>query len=178
MRSLLIPFLLALAATPAQSQSYERAIALSPSAYSDQDGGPQDDRDPRDGLQLGPRDGSYGRNDGGWERPDRNADQGAYGSSYRQYQGPYGYRPPPRRRYRHAPAPVSRYAGFGNPVYYDDGMIRTGRDYPAGTVGLASGQPARPQVCTVRRSYYDAHQDRYRTVRRRVPCAQERYEEE
>ncbi|MES2341754.1 MAG: hypothetical protein V4597_08750 [Pseudomonadota bacterium] len=157
MRTLLISTLLALAATPVLAQSYEHAISQAP-AY---------DRDAGHGDRGDRRDDGYGRDDraprGGYQ------DQGAYG----QYDRP----PPPRRR--PAPAPVSRYAGFGNPVYYDDGMIRTGRDYPAGTVGLAYGPQGRPQVCTVRRSYYDADQGRYRVVRRRVPCAgQGRYEEE
>lgn len=163
MRTLLISTLLALAATPVLAQSYEHAISQSP-AY--------DDRDPGYGDRRGPRDDGYQRDDRAPpDQADRDQDQGAYG----QYDRP----PPPRRRHRSAAAPVSRYAGFGNPVHYDDGMIRTGRDYPAGTVGLAYGPQARPQVCTVRRSYYDADQGRYRVVRRRVPCAgQGRYEEE
>lgn len=176
MRTLLISAtLLALAgATPVLAQSYAHAI----SPYEDQRDGRYDPRqDGRDSRQAyDPRGQAH---EGGGARPGyQNSSSGrdAYGD-----QGAY-WRDDHRRARRHhhrQAGVISRYAGFGNPVYYDDGMIRTGRDWPAGTVGLAHGVQARPQVCTVRRSYYDAHQDRYRVTRRRVPCAgQARYEEE
>lgn len=145
MRSLLITAtLLALAsAAPALAQSYAHAT----SQYDDRDDShdPQESRhnerqDNRYDDRQGPRydrgraydgrgaapGGDYGYRDNG---------RGAYGDqgSYQQDR----YRPAPRRHHRRARASaVSRYTAAGRPVYYNDGMIRTGRDYPAGTVGL------------------------------------------
>lgn len=123
MRTLLISAtLLALAgAAPAMAQSYSHAI----SSYDDR----QDDRlDSRYDDRQGPVDPRSQAYDG------RGV---ASGGDYRG-QDAYSqesYRPAPRRHHRRAKAAVSRYTASGRPVYYDDGMIRTGRDFPAGTVG-------------------------------------------
>ncbi|MES2724204.1 MAG: hypothetical protein V4656_13710 [Pseudomonadota bacterium] len=142
MRSLLITAtLLALAsAAPALAQSYAHAT----SQYDDRDDsrGPQERRyDERQDNRYDDRQGSrYDRGeayDGRGAAPGggyRDNGQDAYGD-----QGAYqqAYRPAPRRHHRRArAAAVSRYTPSGRPVYYNDGMIRTGRDYPAGTVGL------------------------------------------
>ncbi len=39
------------------------------------------------------------------------------------------------RKFRRPAPAVSRYRAPGRPVYYNDGMIRTGVDWPFGTVG-------------------------------------------
>lgn len=176
MRTLLISAtLLALVGvTPVLAQSYAHATSQYDDRQEDRQDSGYDDRQapqPRGGQAYDGRGaasgGYYGYQD---------ADPRAYRHDAYRHDG---YRPAPRRRHRAASAPVSRYAGFGNPVYYDDGMIRTGRDYPVGTVGLAYGRQERPQICTVRRTYYDADQGRYRVTRRRVPCAEQGlYEEE
>ena len=143
MRSLLIPaILLALAsAAPALAQSYAHAT----SQYDDRDdsGDPQGARsDERQDNRYDDRQSS--RDDRGQAYDGRGAAPG--GGGYRDSgqdaygdQGAYqqAYRPAPRRHHRRArAAAVSRYTASGRPVYYNDGMIRTGRDYPAGTVGL------------------------------------------
>ncbi|MDO8802647.1 hypothetical protein [Phenylobacterium sp.] len=123
MRTLLIPAtLLALAcATTASAQSYSRAIDP-----SDRGGQPY----PTD---RAPRDDGY-RQPGATPLDDRYAQQDGYPQdAYRQQPA---YRRPLGKKYRRAQAAVSRYSAPGRPVYYNDGMIRTGRDYPAGTVGL------------------------------------------
>ncbi|MDO8322240.1 MAG: hypothetical protein Q7T23_04800 [Phenylobacterium sp.] len=145
MRSLLITAtLLALAsAAPALAQSYAHAT----SQYDDRD----DSRDPQETRHDERQDNRYDDREG--SRYDRGqaydgrgaAPGGDYG--YRDNgrgadgdQGAYQqdrYRPASRRHHRRARgAAVSRYTAAGRPVYYNDGMIRTGRDYPAGTVGL------------------------------------------
>lgn len=132
MRTLLITAtLLTLAgATPVLAQSYAHAT----SQYDDRQDGRYDDRqgpgyDRRgqayDGRGAAPG-GRYGYQDNG---------QGAYGDqgAYPQHR----HRSAARRHHRRAKAAaVSRYTASGRPVYYNDGMIRTGRDYPPGTVGL------------------------------------------
>ncbi|MFZ3007571.1 MAG: hypothetical protein WA047_15495 [Phenylobacterium sp.] len=127
MRTLLISAtLLALAcATPAAAQSYRDAI--SPSDRGQDSRG--DDRDPdRQGSAYDGRGAAPGGGDG-YQDGSRDAygDQGAYRQD--------SYRPAPRRKARRAKTAVSRYTAAGRPVYYNDGMIRTGRDFPAGTVG-------------------------------------------
>ena len=109
MRTLLIPAtLLVLAcATAASAQSYSRAIDP-----SDRGGQPY----PTD---RAPRDDRYAQQD--VDQQDAHPQQPAYR--------------PVRKKHRRAKAAVSRYSAPGRPVYYNDGMIRTGRDYPAGTVG-------------------------------------------
>ncbi|MDP2011427.1 MAG: hypothetical protein Q8K11_14745 [Phenylobacterium sp.] len=147
MRSLLITAtLLALAsAAPALAQSYAHAT----SQYDDRD----DSRDPQESRHDERQDNRYddrqgSRHDRGQAYDGRGAAPGGgYGYGYRDNgQGAYGdqdayqqdrYRPASRRHHRRARASaVSRYTAAGRPVYYNDGMIRTGRDYPAGTVGL------------------------------------------
>lgn len=149
MRSLLITAtLLALAsAAPALAQSYAHAT----SQYDDRD----DSRDPQESRHDERQDNRYddrqgSRHDRGQAYDGRRAAPGGgygYGYGYRDNgQGAYGdqdayqqdrYRPASRRHHRRARASaVSRYTAAGRPVYYNDGMIRTGRDYPAGTVGL------------------------------------------
>ncbi|WP_340646613.1 hypothetical protein [Phenylobacterium sp.] len=136
MRNLLISAtLLALAgATPVLAQSYAHAT----SQYDDR----QDDRrDSRHDERQAPQ--SYDRGDQAYDGRGaapgggygyQEAPQEAYGAqgAYRQD----AYRPAPRRKLRRKAAAVSRYTPSGRPVYYNDGMIRTGRDFPAGTVGL------------------------------------------
>ena len=141
MRSLLITAtLLALAsAAPALAQSYAHATSQdddrdysrgsqesgSDNRYDDRQGSRYDRGQADDGRGAAPG-GDYGYQDNG---QDAYGDQGAYQQDR--------YRPAPRRHHRRArAAAVSRYTASGRPVYYNDGMIRTGRDYPAGTVGL------------------------------------------
>lgn len=132
MRILLISAtLLALAgATPVLAQSYAHAT----SQYDDRQDARQDSRyDDRQASQAGQAYDGRGAAPGG-DYGYQDAGQGAYGD-----QGAYqqdSYRPAPRRHHRRAKAAVSRYTAAGRPVYYNDGMIRTGRDFPAGTVGL------------------------------------------
>lgn len=108
MRTLLISAtLLALAgATPALAQSYRDAIS------------------PHDRSQDRRYDASQAQSS--QDGQDAYRDRGAQDS----------YLPAPRRKARRATAAVSRYTPAGQPVYYNDGMIRTGRDFPPGTVGL------------------------------------------
>lgn len=136
MRTLLIPAtLLALAcATAASAQSYRDAISTSDRQDSRQaQDGRRDSRYDRQSYdQGGPAyDGRGAAPGGGYgyqgDPRDAYGDQGAYPQE--------NYRPAPRR-HRPAQAAVSRYTASGRPVYYNDGMIRTGRDWPAGTVGL------------------------------------------
>lgn len=130
MRTLLIPAtLLALAcATAASAQSYSRAIDPSDRGRSSQvyptDRAPQDDGY---GRGAAPQDDRYAQQDG-YRQQDSYLQQGAYPQAqvYRLA----------RKKHRRAKAAVSRYSSPGRPVYYNDGMIRTGRDFPAGTVGL------------------------------------------
>lgn len=76
-----------------------------------------------------------------------------------------------------------RYGGYGAPygvrraVAYNDGYIRSGRDWPrASRYGArrydeAYGRYAAPGYrCTVRHVYYDADLDRYTVVHRPAPC--------
>ncbi|MBR7621406.1 hypothetical protein JKL49_18580 [Phenylobacterium sp. 20VBR1] len=133
MRTLLISAtLLALAgATPVLAQSYAHATSQyddrQDSRYEDRQAPQSFDRGGQayDGRGAAPG-GDYGYQDAGQGGGYR--DQGAY----RQDR----YRPAPRHHHRRASAAVSRYTASGRPVYYNDGMIRTGRDFPAGTVGL------------------------------------------
>ncbi len=136
MRTLLISAtLLALAgATPAPAQSYAHATSQYDDRQDERRDSRYDDRqapqsyDPHgqayDGRGAAPG-GDYGYQDAG---QGSYRDQGAYRQD--------SYRPAPRRHHRRAKAAVSRYTASGRPVYYNDGMIRTGRDFPAGTVGL------------------------------------------
>ncbi len=62
-------------------------------------------------------------------------------------------------------------------VPYDDGYIRSGRDWPRPAAygerrgDEAYGRYAAPGYrCTVRHVYYDADRDRYTVVHRPVPC--------
>lgn len=124
MRTLLITAtLLALAgAAPAFAQSYRDAISPYDRGQDGRYGAPSYD-------QGGPAyDGRGPAPGGGYGYPDSYGDQGAYPQD--------SYRPAPRRHHRRKAAAVSRYTPSGRPVYYNDGMIRTGRDFPAGTVGL------------------------------------------
>ncbi len=130
MRTLLISAtLLALAcAAPAAAQSYRDAISP-----SDRQDSRYDDRqaaDPRSGPAYDGRGAAPG---GGYGYQDSDPRQAAYGGQGASPQD--GYRPAPRRHHRRKAAAVSRYTPSGRPVYYNDGMIRTGRDFPAGTVG-------------------------------------------
>lgn len=134
MRNLLITAtLLVLAgATPALAQSYAHAT----SQYEERQDEGQAYDDGYDDRQPAPtwRGQTY---DGRGARPGR--DYG-YGYADQGYYGAYGdredrYRPARRRHHRRANAAVSRYTASGRPVHYNDGMIRTGRDFPAGTVG-------------------------------------------
>lgn len=140
MRTLLITAtLLTLAgATPVLAQSYAHAT----SQYDDRQDGRYDERqDHRYAYHQGPDydrrgqayhgrgtapGGRYGYQDNG---------QNAYGD---QGADPHHrHRSAARRHYRRVKgAAISRYSASGRPLYYNDGMIRTGRDYPAGTVGL------------------------------------------
>lgn len=133
MRRLLIPAtLLALAAAvPAAAQAYRDAI-------SPYDRG-QDSRPAQDSQ----RDSRYDRqsyDQGGQAYDGRGAAPGGgygYQDAPQEAYGNQGdYRPAPRRHHRRKAVAVSRYTPSGRPVYYNDGMIRTGRDFPAGTVGL------------------------------------------
>ncbi|WP_310541921.1 hypothetical protein [Phenylobacterium sp.] len=140
MRTLLITAtLLTLAcATPVLAQSYAHAT----SQYDDRQGGRYDERqdsryDDRQGPGYDRRGQAYdgrGAAPGGRYGYQDNG-QGAYGDqgAYPQHR----HRSAARRHHRRAKAAaVSRYTASGRPVYYNDGMIRTGRDYPPGTVGL------------------------------------------
>lgn len=127
MRTLLISAtLLALAgAAPAVAQSYSHAISPYDDRQDDRRDGRYDDREgPPD--QRGQAYDGRGAASGG---DDGYRDQGAYPQDR--------YRPAARHHHRRAKAAVSRYTASGRPVYYNDGMIRTGRDFPAGTVGAA-----------------------------------------
>jgi len=75
----------------------------------------------------------------------------------------------------------SRYAPYGvrRAVAYDDGYIRSGRDWPRPAYHRARrydgdeayGRYAAPGYrCTVRHVYYDPDFDRYTVVHRPVPC--------
>lgn len=131
MRTLLITAALLALAAPAAAQSYRDAISpydrgqdsgqdSREAPANDQGGQAYDGRGAAPGERYGYQDGSQAQ--------DSYGDQGAYRQD--------SYRPAPRRHHRRKAAAVSRYTASGRPVYYNDGMIRTGRDFPAGTVGL------------------------------------------
>ena len=129
---LIIATLLALAgALPAAAQSYRDAISpydRGQDSRQDRREAPADDQGGQayDGRGAAPG-GRYGYQDGS-QAPDSYGDQGASPQD--------DYRPAPRRHHRRKAVAVSRYTPSGRPVDYNDGMIRTGRDFPAGTVGL------------------------------------------
>ena len=133
MRTLLISaILLALAsALPAAAQSYRDAISpddrAQDSRYQDRQAPAERDGQAYDGRGAAPG-GQYGYQDAAGPEG-AYPDQGAYPQQQ-------AYRPAPRHHHRRKAAAVSRYTPSGRPVYYNDGMIRTGRDFPAGTVGL------------------------------------------
>ena len=131
---------------PALAQSYARAI--------DPLDGRQSYREPDD---RGGRDDGYREPDAYAQRDDNSgrgdesdrasySDRGRTPNSYgRQdaYRPADDYRPAPRRRHRPSQgAAISRYDGYGRPLFYDDGMIRSGRDWPAGTVGTQHYAPS------------------------------------
>lgn len=133
MRRLLITAtLLALAsAAPAVAQSYRDAISP-----GDRQAAPYEDRQAPSEEGDRAYDGRGAAPGGAYRYQDTAGPQVAY-ADQGAYPQPQAYRPPPRRHHRRArAAAVSRYTASGRPVHYNDGMIRTGRDYPAGTVGL------------------------------------------
>lgn len=140
MRRLLIPAtLLALAAAvPAAAQAYRDAISPYDRGQDSREApdSRRDSRYDRQSYDQGGQayDGRGAAPGGGYSYQDSDPRQDAYGGQGASPQD--GYRPAPRRHHRRKAVAVSRYTPSGQPVYYNDGMIRTGRDFPAGTVGL------------------------------------------
>jgi hypothetical protein len=134
---LIIATLLVLAgAVPAAAQAYRDAISPYDRGQDSREA-PDSRRDSRYDRQSYDRggqayDGRGAAPGGGYGYQD--APQETYGNQRAYPQD--DYRPAPRRHHRRKAVAVSRYTPSGRPVYYNDGMIRTGRDFPAGTVGL------------------------------------------